>query len=87
MTCPLDSNDHLSKAQSRKQNNAEYLQILAELDRLNFSNLYETLEISVLGHYQQFSVKNTSNVLHFIAQDVPISKASVRQILDSASKI
>ena len=40
--------------------------ILAELDRLGISNYYETIEISVLGHYQQFSVKNTCNALHFI---------------------
>ena len=47
-------------------------------------NFYEALEISILGHYQQLSVKNTFN---FIAVDLLISKASVRQILDGASEI
>ena len=30
----------------------EYQQLLAELDHLDFSDFYETLEVSVLGHYQ-----------------------------------
>ena len=87
LTCPLDSNHHLSQAWSRKQSKVEYQQILAELDRLGISNYYETIEISVLDHYQQSSVKNTCNALHFICQELYLSKSSVRQILDSASKI
>jgi len=59
LTCPLDSNHHLSQAWSHKQSKVEYQQILAELDRLGISNYYEIIEISVLDHYQQFSIKNT----------------------------
>ena len=87
LTCILDSNHHLSQARSHKQSKVEYQQILAKLDRLNISNCYETLEISALGHYQQFSAKNTCNALQFICQDLPITKTLVRQILDSASKV
>ena len=58
LTCPLDSSHHLQSARSRKQCKLEYLQLLAELDCLNISNVYETLEVSVLGHYYPFCIKN-----------------------------
>ena len=87
LTCPLDSAHHLEQARSRKQNKAEYHQILSELDRLNVTNFYETLEISVLGHFQQFSVTNTYNVLHFIDKDINITRSLVRWMLDDASKV
>jgi len=54
LTCPLDSIHHLKSARSREQNKLEYQQLLADLDRLNIANYYETLEISVLGHYHPF---------------------------------
>jgi len=50
LTCPLDSDHNILSARSRKQNKSEYLQLLADLDCLQMSNHYETLEISVLGH-------------------------------------
>ncbi|XP_065883967.1 uncharacterized protein [Dysidea avara] len=87
LTCPLDSAHHLEQARSRKQNKAEYHQILSELDRLNVTNFYETLEISVLGHFQQFSVTNTYNVLHFIDKDINITRSLVQRMLDDASKV
>ena len=55
VTCPLDSVHHL---RNRKQLKFEYLQILAEFGRLNISSYYETIEISILGHYQQASIGN-----------------------------
>ena len=85
LTCPLDSEHHLEAARSRKQGKLEYQQLLAELDRLDFSNYYETLEVSVLGHYQKSSVKNILNVLHFIHSDLSPAKVSVRQMLDTAA--
>ena len=42
LTCPLDSEHHPQSARLRKQNKVEYQQLLAELDRLNVSNYYET---------------------------------------------
>ena len=85
LTCSLDSEHHLEAARSRKQGKLEYQQLLAELDHLDFSNYYETLEVSVLGHYQKSSVKNVLNVLHFIHSDLSPAKAGVRQMLDTAA--
>jgi len=48
LTCPLQ---HLESARDHKQLKEEYLQILSELDRLGVSSQYDTIEISVLGHY------------------------------------
>ena len=87
LTCSLDSEHHLEAARSRKQGirKLEYQQLLAELHRLDFSNYYQTLEVSVLGHYQKSSVKNVLNVLHFIHSDLSPAKAGVRQMLDTAA--
>jgi len=49
LTCPLDSVHHLESARNRKQSKVEYLQLLAEFDRLNIKSLYETIEISALN--------------------------------------
>ena len=87
LTCPLDSAHHLTEARSCKQDKIEYHQILSELDRLDITNYYETLEISVLGHYHQYSVTNIYNTLRFVYQDLSITKSSVRQLLDDASKV
>jgi len=84
----LDSAYHLEKARYRKKKKVEYHQILSELDQLNVTNFYQTLEISVLGHYyHQFSVANTYNVLHFIDKDINITKSSVQKMLDNASRV
>jgi len=48
LTCPLDSKHHIEAARSRKQNKTEYLQVLAEFDRLRIVSCYETVKISVL---------------------------------------
>jgi len=55
--------------------------------QIGITNYYETLEICVLGHYCQFSITNTYNVLCFVDKDAPITKSSVRQILDGASRV
>ena len=86
LTCPLDSSHHLQSARSRKQCKVEYQQLSAELDRLSISNFYETLEVSVLGHYYPFCIKNLWNLLHFIHQDISVSRETIRQLLDDASR-
>ena len=50
-SCPLDSMQHLESGRDRKQSKEEYLQILAKLDCLGFPPNYDTIELSVLGHY------------------------------------
>ena len=83
LTCPLDSDYHLEAARSCKQSKLEYQQILAELD---FPNSYETLEVSVLGHYQRFAVENIRFLLRFIHSALPLPKAVVQRMLDLAAK-
>jgi len=74
LTCPLDSNHHLSQAWSRKQSKVEYQQILAELDRLDISNYYETLEIS------------TCDALCFIYQELHNEDADKGKLTKTSTK-
>ena len=78
LTCPLDSIHHIQSARSRKQNKTDYLQLLAEFDRLNIANYYETIEITVLGHYQFSSIQNLVNLFRFILPELNTSKSGIR---------
>ena len=80
LTCPLDSVHHLESAWNRKQSKVEYLQLLAEFDRLSISSYYETIEISALGHYQPASIGNYLNFINFSTRTIP--KSTVRKYLD-----
>ena len=40
--------------------------MLAEFDHLNIQNYYETIEISVLGHYLPSSIQNIKNFIDFL---------------------
>ena len=82
LTCPLDSRQHLESAHCRKQQKPEYLQLLAELDRLNIANYYSTVEVSVLCHYLPDPVNALKDVVFFTDQDLLFSKASVRAVLN-----
>ena len=66
LTCPLDSIEHIQAARRQKQNKVEHLDLLAEFDCLNIPNCYETIEITVLGHYQLSTIKNLLNLLKFV---------------------
>ena len=48
--------------------------------------LYETLEVSVLGHYKHFSVKNILNLLCFVHSDLLLPRSTVQKMLDTAAK-
>ena len=85
LTCPLDSEHHIEAARSRKQNKTEYLQLLAEFDRLRIDNYYETVEISVLGHYQPSCIQNFKTFVDFIHPSTT-TKSSIRQTFDDAAK-
>jgi len=63
LTCPLE---HLESARDQKQTKTECLLILSELDRLRTPCYYNTIEISVLGHYLQSSLSSECNALNFI---------------------
>jgi len=47
----------MQSARDRKQNKVEYLQLLAEFDCLTIANYYETIEITVLGHFEVSPIK------------------------------
>ena len=85
LTCPLDSNHHIKSARARKQKKPEHLQLLAEFDRLNVTNYYDTIEITVLGHYQVSSIKNLLNLLKFVHPDIDSPKSAVKNWLDDAA--
>ena len=84
LTCPVDSVHHLESAWNRKQSEVEYLQLLAEFDRLSISSYYETIEISALGHYQPPSIGNYLNFIEFSNPTITISKYTVRKCLGDA---
>ena len=85
LTCPLDSPQHIQAARDRKQSKVEYLQLLAEFDRLKISNYYDTIEISVLGHYQPSTVKDMLKLLAFVNPDFETSRSAIKAWLDSAA--
>jgi len=57
---------------SRINSKYEYLQLLAEFDRLSIANYYDTTELTV--NYQVSSIKNMINLLNFVLPDITISK-------------
>ena len=85
LTCPLDSVHHIQSACSRKQSKVEYLQLLAEFDCLRVPNYYETIEITVLGHYQPASVNNLLSLIDFSCPGSTTSKSLVRKMLYDAA--
>jgi len=50
---------------------------LAEFDCLQIDNFYETVEISVLGHYQPSSVQNFQRFVDFILHPSITTKSSI----------
>ena len=65
-----------------KQSKVEYLLLLADFDCLKIGNYYDTIEISVLGHYQPSTVKNLLKLLAFAN---PVPRSVVKDCLDSAA--
>jgi len=57
---------------------AEYFQLLAELDRLDIANYCDTIEITVLDHYQVSSIKNMTSLLNFVLPDMKVSKPVIK---------
>ena len=81
LTCPLDSEHHIQEARSRKQNKTE---LLSEFDRLQIPNYYETVEISVLGHYLPSSIHALKSFIDFTQPSIA-TKSNIRQTLDRAA--
>jgi len=57
------------------------MQLLAELDHLNVSHCYRTVEVSVLGHFQS-SIIAIKDVVNFTQQVLPFSKGDARELLN-----
>ena len=85
LTRPLDSIHHIQSACDRKQNKAEYLQLLAEFDHLNIANYYDTIEITVLDHFEMSLVRNFLNLLNFVHDDLMIPRGVIRDWLDATA--
>ena len=83
LTCPLDSNQHLEAARGHKQSKQEYLQILSELDRLGIPSNYDTVEISVLGHYLPSTLPSLHKSVNFF--NLTVSKSWCRKLFDEAA--
>ena len=81
LTCPLDSIHHLESVHNRKLYKPEYVQLLAELDRLKIPHCYRTVEVSVLGHFQPSSIAAIKDVINFTQQVSLFSKGSARNLL------
>ena len=74
-----------NKKKTRKQSKVEYVQLLAEFDRLGIFSYYETIEISALDHYQPASIGNYLNFIKFSNPTTAISKSTVRKCLNDQS--
>jgi len=87
LTCPLDSVENLQSAREPKQEKREYLEIQSELDRLGVSCKvscsYNTIELSVLGHYLTSSLSSLQSRINFITENT-ITKSSC---MDQAASI
>ena len=59
--------------------------MLAEFYHLNISNYYDTIEISVLGHYQLLTVTNLLNLLTFVHAVVKPSRSDIKKLVNTAS--
>jgi len=66
LTWPLDSTGHLEAARDHKQGKMEYLEIMSEFQRFGVDSHYDTLELSVLGHYLPPSLLSLKNCINFI---------------------
>jgi len=56
-------------------------------DRLGIASFYNTIEMSVLGHYLPISLSFFRNCVNFIQNDFIISTSQCRKIFDQAAAI
>jgi len=87
LTCPIDSLSHLQSARSRKLEKENYQLLLSELDRLGIVNYYDTIEMSVLGHYLPISLTAFRNCVNFIQSNFTLSKSQCKRIFDQAAAV
>ena len=56
---------HLESARDCKQSKEEYLQILSELNHMGVPSRYDTIELSVFGHYLPSTLTPLHNTVNF----------------------
>ena len=61
--------------------------LLSELDRLCVVSLYNTIEISVLGHYLPVSLSSFRSCVNFIQSDFTVTTPQCRKVFDEAAAI
>ena len=64
LTCLLDSIEHLKSARDQKQGKREYQELQSEFDCHGIPCCYDTIEISVLGHYLPVSLSSFMNCVN-----------------------
>ena len=87
LTCPLESVNHLELARDRKLGKEDYQLLLSELDRLGVASLYNTIEISVLGHYLPVSLSSFCSCVNFIHSDFTVPTPQCRKVFNKAAAI
>ena len=76
-TCPLESIHRLELARDCKLAKEGYQLLLSELDRLGIASFYNTIEMSVLGHYLPILLSSFPNCVNFIQNDFTIIRISM----------
>ena len=87
LTCPLESVHHLESARARKLAKEDYQLLLSELDHLGIVCSYNTIEISVLGHYLPVSLALFRNCVNFIQNDFVLSTSQCKKIFDQGAAV
>ena len=87
LTCPLDSVHHLEAARDRKLGKEDYHLLLSELHCLDIVSFYDTIEMSVLGHYLPTSLSAFRNCVNFIQNDFTMPKSHCKKIFDLAAAV
>ena len=65
----------------------EYQEIMSEFEYMGVDCYYDTLELSVLGHYLPSSLTSLKNCVNYIQDEENFSKSNCRQILELAAAI
>ncbi len=79
--------ENLEKILGNKLKKEDYQLFLSELDRLGIVNFYDTIEMSVLGHYLPISLSSFQNCVNFIQNNFTMSKSQCKRIFDLAAAI
>ena len=86
LTFLLDFFQHLESARDPKQGKEEYFQVFSELYHLGVTSQYNTIEISILGHYLPTSSSALCGIVSILFNCL-VTKSQCRKLLDDAAEI